>query len=80
MFGGSCSSLPADKVQVILTPVMGGGFGSKFGPGRRGRAVALRRSPRQLVRPVHLMLDRPQEFQMAGNRSGTKAKLKRRGL
>ncbi len=63
--------LPADRVRV-LTPVMGGGFGSKFGPGLEGATAA--RIAKQLVRPVHLMLDRPQEFQMAGNRSGSKAK------
>ncbi|QDU69796.1 xanthine dehydrogenase family protein molybdopterin-binding subunit [Engelhardtia mirabilis] len=60
--------LPADKVRV-LTPVMGGGFGAKFGIGLEGAICCL--IAKKLLRPVHLMLDRPQEFQMAGNRSGT---------
>ena len=63
----------ADEVRV-LTPVMGGGFGSKFSPGMEGRIAC--EIARELVRPVHLMLDRPQEFHMAGNRSGTRARVR----
>lgn len=64
---------PADEVR-ILCEVMGGGFGAKFGPGLEGRMACV--VAMALERPVHLMLDRPQEFQMAGNRSGTFAELR----
>ncbi|MEZ5977787.1 MAG: xanthine dehydrogenase family protein molybdopterin-binding subunit [Planctomycetota bacterium] len=64
--------LEASKVRLVCEH-MGGGFGSKFGPGLEG-AIACRIAV-ELKRPVHLMLDRPQEFQMAGNRSGTHAEI-----
>lgn len=60
--------LPADKVRVI-TEHMGGGFGSKFQMGREGAVCC--DVAKELGRPVHLMLSRPQEFLMAGNRSGS---------
>jgi len=78
MVSGNASSfagllgLDASKVRVVCQH-MGGGFGSKFGPGLEG-AIACRIA-RATGRPVHLMLDRPQEFQMAGNRSGTHAEV-----
>lgn len=63
---------PADEVRIVCE-VMGGGFGSKFGPGLEGLTAS--RLAREIGRPVHLMLDRPQEFQMAGNRSAAYAEL-----
>lgn len=57
--------LPANQVRVI-TEHMGGGFGSKFGPGVEGRTAA------QLAKitgqPVKLMLTRKAEHLVAGNR------------
>lgn len=52
-----------------VTEHMGGGFGSKFALGFEGRVAC--EISRDLGRPVHLMLTRPQEFVMAGNRSGS---------
>ena len=60
--------LAADKVRVI-THHMGGGFGSKFSLGLEGRIAC--EVARALERPAHLMLKRPDEFIMAGNRSGS---------
>ncbi|MEC8495844.1 MAG: xanthine dehydrogenase family protein molybdopterin-binding subunit [Planctomycetota bacterium] len=65
-----------DKVHV-LTPHMGGGFGSKFGAGVEGMLCA--RIARETGRPVHLMLSRADEFAMGGNRSGSKQTLKLAG-
>jgi xanthine dehydrogenase YagR molybdenum-binding subunit len=53
---------------------MGGGFGSKFGLGIEGDAAC--RVARELKRPVHLMLDRADEFHAGGNRSGGVHELK----
>lgn len=64
--------IPSDRVRV-LCEVMGGGFGSKFGIGVEGELAC--RLARTLRRPVHLLLTREQEFQMAGNRSGTLARV-----
>ncbi|MEM9801106.1 MAG: xanthine dehydrogenase family protein molybdopterin-binding subunit [Planctomycetota bacterium] len=58
----------------VVTPHMGGGFGSKFGPGREGAVCA--QVAEATGRPVHLMLTRADEFAMAGNRSGSKQTLK----
>lgn len=66
----------SDKVHV-LTPHMGGGFGSKFGAGVEGMLCA--RIARETGRPVHLMLSRSDEFVMGGNRSGSKQTLKLAG-
>jgi len=63
----------ASKVRVI-TPHMGGGFGSKFGPGLEGALAA--RVATETGRPVHLMLTRADEFAMTGNRSGSRQSLK----
>lgn len=68
----SLLGLSADRVRVVCE-VMGGGFGSKFGAGLEGRVAC--EIAKELKRPVHLMLDRPQEFQMAGNRSGSVARM-----
>lgn len=65
--------LPREKVTVI-TQHMGGGFGSKFGAGLEGQVAC--RIARELRRPVHLMLTRRQEFLMAGNRSGSRQRLR----
>jgi xanthine dehydrogenase YagR molybdenum-binding subunit len=62
----------ASKVRVVCQH-MGGGFGSKFGPDLQGQIAC--KIAKAVGRPVHLMLDRPQEFQMAGNRSGTYAEI-----
>ena len=63
----------ASKIRV-LTPHMGGGFGSKFGPGLEGALAA--RVAKATGRPVHLMLTRADEFAIAGNRSGSRQALK----
>ncbi len=63
----------ADKVRV-LTPVMGGGFGSKFGADTWGLACA--RLARKAGRPVKLMLERDQELMAAGARPSMYAKVK----
>ena len=55
----------ADKVRV-LTPVMGGGFGSKFGADTWGLACA--RLAKKAGRPVKMMLERDQELMAAGAR------------
>ena len=58
-------NLPANQVRVI-TEHMGGGFGSKFGPGVEGRTAA--DLARITGRPVKLMLTRKAEHLVAGNR------------
>ncbi|MFT6832672.1 MAG: xanthine dehydrogenase YagR molybdenum-binding subunit [Planctomycetota bacterium] len=63
----------ADAIRV-LTPHMGGGFGAKFGAGTEGALAA--RIARETGRPVHLMLSRSDEFVMAGNRSGSRQRLR----
>jgi xanthine dehydrogenase YagR molybdenum-binding subunit len=62
--------IPSENVEGTVQH-MGGGFGSKFGMGVEGR-VACELAER-IGRPVHLMLDRPQEFLCAGNRTGVVA-------
>lgn len=71
MFAGLLG-LDASKVRIVCQH-MGGGFGSKFGPDLQGSLACT--IAKATGRPVHLMLDRPQEFQMAGNRSGTHAEV-----
>lgn len=58
-------NLPEDKVRVI-TEHMGGGFGSKFGPGVEGRAAA--ELARKAEAPVKLMVTRKDEHLVSGNR------------
>jgi xanthine dehydrogenase YagR molybdenum-binding subunit len=53
----------------VITQHMGGGFGSKFGGGVEAEVCG--RIVKETKRPVHLLLTREQEFQMAGNRSGS---------
>ncbi len=65
--------LKANRVTGIVEH-MGGGFGSKFGLGAEGLAAC--RLSKSILRPVHLMMTRRDEFLAAGNRSGGKVKLK----
>jgi xanthine dehydrogenase YagR molybdenum-binding subunit len=57
--------LPQENVRV-LTEHMGGGFGSKFGPGQEGIVCA--RLAKEAGAPVKLMLDRHEEHLGTGNR------------
>ena len=65
--------LPQSAVTAIVDH-MGGGFGSKFGIGIEG-ALACRLAI-QAQAPVKLMLNRRDEFLLAGNRSGSWQKFK----
>ncbi|RUL87824.1 xanthine dehydrogenase family protein molybdopterin-binding subunit [Tautonia sociabilis] len=65
--------IPATNV-TVLTPVMGGGFGSKFGADTWG--VAAGQLAKKTGRPVWLFLDRIQEHLTAGNRPSASAKIK----
>ncbi len=65
--------LEASQIRV-RTEYMGGGFGSKFGPGIEGSTAA--QLSKLTKRPVHLLLNRMDEFLVAGNRSGAVASLK----
>ncbi|MEL6431872.1 MAG: molybdopterin cofactor-binding domain-containing protein, partial [Planctomycetota bacterium] len=58
----------------VLTPHMGGGFGSKFSFGLEGKLAY--ELAHELGRPVHLMLSRSDEFTMGGNRSGSWQRLR----
>jgi xanthine dehydrogenase YagR molybdenum-binding subunit len=72
---GLARTLGRDASRIrVLTPHMGGGFGSKFGPGLEGALAA--RIANATGRPVHLMLTRSDEFAIAGNRSGSRQTLK----
>jgi xanthine dehydrogenase YagR molybdenum-binding subunit len=70
----------ADAFQIptanvtVLTEVMGGGFGSKFGADVWGRTAA--ELARATGRPVRLFLDRVQEHLAAGNRPSATARIK----
>ena len=59
---------------TVLTEVMGGGFGSKFGAEIWGRAAA--HLARKAGRPVTIFLDRVQEHLAAGNRPSASGKIK----
>lgn len=65
--------VPAGNVR-ILTPVMGGGFGSKFGADTWGLACA--QLARKAGRPVKMMLERDQEIMVAGSRPSIHAKVR----
>jgi xanthine dehydrogenase YagR molybdenum-binding subunit len=65
--------LKASQVNAIVEH-MGGGFGSKFGIGIEGQAAC--KLAKELKRPVHLMLERADEFVTAGNRSGSRQVLR----
>lgn len=60
---------------TVLTEVMGGGFGSKFGADVWGLTAA-RLSKKAGGRPVKMFLDRVQEHLGAGNRPSATAKVK----
>ena len=59
---------------TVLTEVMGGGFGSKFGAEVWGRAAA--HMAFKAARPVRVFLDRIQEHLAAGNRPSASGKVK----
>ncbi len=61
----SALKIPMDRVRV-LSPFMGGGFGSKNGTGKYTIYAAL--AARQLGRPVKIMFTRAEESQAAGKR------------
>src|SRR3989440_1157618 len=65
--------LPQSAVTATVQH-MGGGFGSKFGIGIEGMLAC--RLSKQTKSPVKLMLNRYDEFVMAGNRSGSWQKIK----
>ncbi len=65
--------VPASNVQ-ILTPAMGGGFGSKFGADTWG--VACAHLAKKAGRPVKMMLERDQELMAAGSRPSIHAKVR----
>jgi xanthine dehydrogenase YagR molybdenum-binding subunit len=72
-FRGKGVDLPDTKVKVICQ-YMGGGFGSKFGPGVEGLSAA--ELARKAKAPVKLMLDRAEEITVAGNRPSAYGKVK----
>ncbi len=59
---------------TVLTEVMGGGFGSKFGADIWGVAAA--KLAKEAGRPVRMFLDRAQEHLIGGNRPSAVAHLK----
>jgi xanthine dehydrogenase YagR molybdenum-binding subunit len=59
------AGVPQNKIQVDCQ-YMGGGFGSKFNPGKWGTIAA--QLTKQTGRPVKLLLERDQELMIAGNR------------
>ena len=65
--------VPAGNVRVI-TPVMGGGFGSKFQGDTWG--VACAQLAKKAGRPVKMMLERDQELMVAGARPSMYAKVR----
>lgn len=67
------SGLPRNKVHVDCQ-YMGGGFGSKFNPGKWGTISTV--LAKQTGRPVKLMLERDLELTIAGNRPSGFAKIK----
>lgn len=72
---GFAGALGLDRSQVrVLTDYMGGGFGSKFGPGVEGILAA--RLSKQAKAPVRLMLTRFDEALAVGNRPSSFQKIK----
>jgi xanthine dehydrogenase YagR molybdenum-binding subunit len=65
--------IPVTNVRV-LTPHMGGGFGSKFGADRWGTESA--KFSKAVGKPIKLMLERDHELIMAGARPSHYAKVK----
>jgi len=66
-------NIPVSNV-TVLTEVMGGGFGSKFGADVWGRTAA--ELAKKTGRPVKLFLDRVQEHTSGGNRPSAAGKVK----
>ena len=71
------NEIPVSNV-TVLTEVMGGGFGSKFGADIWGTTAA-RLSKKVGGRPVKIFLDRIQEHLAGGNRPSASAKIKLAG-
>jgi len=67
------AGIPQNKIHVDCQ-YMGGGFGSKFNPGKWGTICAA--LTKQTGRPVKLMLDRDLELAIAGNRPSGFSKIK----
>jgi len=66
---------PVSPSQVrVVTPVMGGGFGSKFAIDTWG--VACAKLSKKAGKPVKLMLDRDEELMIAGGRPSDYGKIK----
>ncbi|HLV96493.1 MAG TPA: xanthine dehydrogenase family protein molybdopterin-binding subunit [Candidatus Acidoferrales bacterium] len=70
---GEATGTPASKIEVI-TPVMGGGFGSKFAADTWG--VACAQLAKKTGRPVKMMLERDHELMVAGARPSMYADVK----
>lgn len=70
---GEALGTPASKIEVI-TPVMGGGFGSKFAADTWG--VACAQLAKKTGRPVKMMLERDHELMVAGARPSMYADVK----
>lgn len=66
-------NIPAGNVRII-TPVMGGGFGSKFAADTWG--VACAQLAKKSGRPVKMMLERDHELMVAGGRPSIHAKVR----
>jgi xanthine dehydrogenase YagR molybdenum-binding subunit len=72
---GFAGALGLDRSRIrVLTDYMGGGFGSKFGPGVEGVLAA--HLSRQAKAPVRLMLTRFDEALAVGNRPSSFQKIK----
>lgn len=67
------AGIPQNKIHVDCQ-YMGGGFGSKFNPGKWGTICA--QLTKQTGRPVKLMLERDIELMIAGNRPSGFSKIK----
>jgi xanthine dehydrogenase YagR molybdenum-binding subunit len=65
--------IPQNQIRVDCQH-MGGGFGSKFNPGKWGVIGAI--LAKETGKPVKLMLDRDLELMIAGNRPSAYAKIK----
>jgi xanthine dehydrogenase YagR molybdenum-binding subunit len=71
----TAKGIPTTATNVrILTPVMGGGFGSKFAADTWGISAAV--LAKKAGRPVKMMLDRDQELMVGGMRPSLYAKVK----
>jgi xanthine dehydrogenase YagR molybdenum-binding subunit len=67
------AGLPANKIEVDCQ-YMGGGFGSKFGPGAWGAASVI--LSKKAGKPVKLLLERDLELMIGGNRPSAYADVK----